>query len=296
MRVSVVVPTYNHARYVEACLLALREQTQSPDEVIVIDDGSVDATWDIVCQFQFPHHVKYVRLQTENRGAHAALNHGLDLASGDWVFLCNSDDAFAPERVERMLGAIARTGAQFGFSRCRYIDDSGRDVTQDLDYTRDLWDKQQAIASFASVGFSLLHSNVTISTGNFVMSRNLQRAVGYFRPYRYVHDWDYALRVLLVTEPLYVEDSLYSYRIHPNNSFHALAEVAAVECPELMRRYMKASTGYPINLSAPCSRYWPIYFSEQIERLGLSGYLSHHGDIDSPVYVPAAGTHGRMEA
>jgi glycosyltransferase involved in cell wall biosynthesis len=294
MQVSVVVPTYNHGAYVEQCLQSIARQTLPPSQVVIIDDGSSDSTWDLVTKFAFPKNISVIRKRTANQGAHAALNLGLDLATGDIIALCNSDDAFAPQRLELMVSAMQRTGSEFSFSRCEYVDDNGRDITQATPYAADLWKKQANISSFASVGFSLLHTNVTISTGNFVFTRSLQSKLGYFRPYRYCHDWDFALRALLVTEPLYVSRTLYRYRIHATNSFAALAHVADVECPELMRRYMKAAVkSTPLNPVAPSPSRWPVYFETQIENMGLAAYMVGHAEIDRPAFTPQPGNEGR---
>ena len=295
MRVSVVVPTYNHASFVEECLTAIRDQSRPPDEVVVIDDGSTDATWELVKNFPFPSTITTVRKQTTNQGAHAALNFGMDLATGDYVALCNSDDAFDHKRLETMLAAMDRTGAEFAFSRCCYVDDHGTDVTMTLPYATDLWQKQNAISTFATVGYSLLHTNVAISTGNFVMRKSRQKSLGYFRPYRYVHDWDYVLRAVLQTEPLFGDKTLYRYRIHQNNSVASLAHVAGIECPELMRRYMKAALAQaPENRQAPSPHRWPVYFDIQTQRLGLAAYMVGHDSIDAPAFLPPVGMHGHI--
>src|SRR5439155_19739981 len=103
VKISVVVPVYNHERYVAACLAAIDAQDHDPLEVIVVDDGSRDASWDVVAAQRWRPERSVVTLRTENRGAHAAINRGLELATGDWVAICNSDDLFAPRRISTLL-------------------------------------------------------------------------------------------------------------------------------------------------------------------------------------------------
>jgi glycosyltransferase involved in cell wall biosynthesis len=287
VRVSVVVPCYNHRRYVARCLAAIDAQAVDDLEVVVVDDGSTDGSWDVLRQARWQPSRRVQLVRTANAGAHAALNRGLDLATGDWIALCNSDDEFVPGRLPALLAAATREGARFAFSAVRYVDDDGRDVSASSPYAADLVAKQDAIRTFPSVGFALVLSNVTISTGNFFVARSLVDEVGGFRPYRYVHDWDWALRALLVTEPLYVPEVLYRYRLHGTNSFTSLGDAAAVECPELMRRFLRATmTERWPNRLAPSPRNWPVYFEWFLEEHGYQPYCVGWEGIDGPVHRP----------
>src|SRR4029450_13639869 len=99
MKVSVVVPCYNHAPYVGRCLAAIDEQDWADLEGIVVDDGSRDTSWERVSAYRWRPGGAGQTGRTENRGAHAAINRGLELATGEYVALCNSDDYFAPGRI-----------------------------------------------------------------------------------------------------------------------------------------------------------------------------------------------------
>jgi glycosyltransferase involved in cell wall biosynthesis len=287
VRVSVVVPVYNHERYVEGCLASIDAQDHDDLEVIVIDDGSRDTSWERIAAHRWRASRRVQTLRTTNAGAHAALNRGLDAATGEWVALCNSDDWWAPGRVSTLLAAAAAAEARFVFSGVRYVDDDGVDVTETLPFARELHGSQRTIAAYPSVGWALVPRNVTISTGNFFFQRSLVAEIGYFRPYRYVHDWDFVLRALLVTEPLYVPEPLYFYRLHADNSFPQLESAAAVECPELMRRFMRAAVTerWP-NRLAPSPRNWPVYFDHFVAEHAYQPYLVAWDGIDGVVYRP----------
>lgn len=287
MLVSVIVPCFNHGRFVVQCLRSIDAQDHPDLEVIVIDDGSTDDTWEMISSYRWGRARTVRTIRTGNRGAHAALNEGLTLARGDWIALCNSDDCFAPTRLSRLIAAAR--GTRFLFSNVRYIDEAGRDVTERWPYARELKQKQQEIRSFPSVGYSLVLTNTTISTGNFFFHRSLIEEVGYFRPYRYCHDWDFVLRALLFTEPVYLSEALYSYRLHPRNSFRSLQEAAARECPELMRRFLKATVGkrWP-NRLAPSPHNWPGFFQVFIDEHRYQPYLTAWEYIDGPFY-PVSG-------
>jgi glycosyltransferase involved in cell wall biosynthesis len=205
-----------------------------------------------------------------NRGAHAALNRGLELARGEWLAILNSDDRYAPDRLAILLAASRARGAELAFSAVRYIDARGENVDGRDETAARLAASQRAIATFPSVGFALLRENVAISTGNLVFRRALLSRVGGFRDLRYCHDWDFVLRCLLETEPIFVDAPLYEYRLHSTNSFRSLAEVAGAETQRCLQTYFAAVRRSAFeNRRAPGPGTWPRVFERFVAENGL---------------------------
>lgn len=298
MRVSVVVPVYNHQRYVTACLASICDQGWPDLELIVIDDGSKDDSWSLIEGFPYPRGVLPKLERSVNRGASTTLNVGLARATGEVIALCNSDDVFLPGRLTTMVRALESSSRDFAFSRVRCLDGHGRDVTASAPYAQELARKQDEIAAMPAVGFALMLTNVAISTGNFLFRRSLLDALGGFRPYKLVHDWDFILRALLLTEPLFVDAPLYGYRLHGENSFPSLlSSVAAVECPELMRRFLKAaSAARPRNALCPSPLNWPGFFEAFVEEHHYEGYLQEWERIDAPWFPLGVETGARVRS
>lgn len=101
--VSVIVPTYNRAGYIEECLDSLVGQTVPPLEVIVVDDGSEDDTAARVARYG--SRVRYLR--KENGGKPSAVNLGASIASGEWIWIFDDDDVALPDAIERRLESLA---------------------------------------------------------------------------------------------------------------------------------------------------------------------------------------------
>jgi glycosyltransferase involved in cell wall biosynthesis len=109
--VSVVVPVYNEERHLGECLRSVLAQTHQRLEVIVVDDGSKDASAEVAAAAAAcDDRVRLVR--TPNRGPAAALNEGLAAARGEWVMFAGADDWLAPNAVEALAAAARRHGAQ----------------------------------------------------------------------------------------------------------------------------------------------------------------------------------------
>jgi len=103
VRISAVIPTYNHAHYLPQAVESVLAQTRPPDEVIVVDDGSCDETPAVV-QAYAPG-VRYIR--QENRGLSAARNTGMREASNEWVAFLDADDWWLPDKLRMQEAALA---------------------------------------------------------------------------------------------------------------------------------------------------------------------------------------------
>lgn len=101
--VSIVIASYNSADFLKATIGSCLGQTTPPKEIILIDDGSTDATPD-VCQ-EFSDRISYLRV--ENGGVSAARNKGASMASGDWLLFLDSDDILLPTAIELLLETVA---------------------------------------------------------------------------------------------------------------------------------------------------------------------------------------------
>ncbi len=100
--VSVVIPTCNRAELILRALASVRAQTRPPTEILVVDDGSTDATRERVGA-AFP---EVTILEQKNRGVSAARNAGIQKARGTFIALLDSDDEWLPQKLDRQLRAI----------------------------------------------------------------------------------------------------------------------------------------------------------------------------------------------
>ncbi|MCR4328854.1 MAG: glycosyltransferase [Patescibacteria group bacterium] len=102
--VSIIIPAYNAAEYVEEAVRSALAQTYSPCEVIVVDDGSTDSTADIVTPYAERGEVIFIP-QT-NKGLASARNTGIRNAHGAYIALLDSDDMFLPEKITQQVAAL----------------------------------------------------------------------------------------------------------------------------------------------------------------------------------------------
>lgn len=105
--VSVLLPNYNHARYIGAALSALAAQTRQPDEILVIEDASTDDSLAVIESFS--NELPQLRLlrNTRNIGVNPSINRGLVEARGTHVVCTAADDWLEPDFVARLTAAVA---------------------------------------------------------------------------------------------------------------------------------------------------------------------------------------------
>jgi len=237
--VSVVIPAFNHARYVGAAIDSVLAQGFADFELVVVDDASSDGTADVVAAIADPR-LRLVRHET-NRGAHATLNEAIAASRGDYLAVLNSDDLFERDRLATMMDAARAAGGGpfFAFSDVGFIDAEGRPAAADsraADYRR----LRERCADYAATLW-FLAGNPAVSSSNLFFSRTLFEQVGGFAPLRYTHDWDWAARAAACCEPVWIRKTQLHYRVHQantlseNDAWRHIHENSYLQCAALMR-------------------------------------------------------------
>jgi glycosyltransferase involved in cell wall biosynthesis len=256
-RVAVVIPVYNHEQYVEAAIASVLGQTQPPDRVVVVDDGSRDRSVAAVERALANAGSIAVEFRTQaNRGTARTLNETISRLDEEVVGILNSDDLWMPDRLERMLPEVDPSRPSIAFSGVEFFGDADQ---PDLEtYPRWMAQAFDFGRCFPTVGFSLLLSNIATSTGNFLFSRELHEAVGGFDEAMPIcHDWQFLLDALRVTEPAFVPEALYRYRIHGTNTYREHADPSGREMRLLQHAYLGWATAPAENPLAPTPRNFP---------------------------------------
>jgi glycosyltransferase involved in cell wall biosynthesis len=212
--VSVVVPLYNHERYVSAALESVFRQSLQPEEIIVVDDGSTDRSAAVVeaCARGNPR----VQLhRQDNRGAHDAINRGIAHSRGEIIAILNSDDAYAPDRLRACVELLARHQDFAAVATAlSFMDDDGRPV-------RNAW-YEAARAYYDNVrelGLALANGNFIMTTSNLVVRRSVLAELKGFKALRYAHDLDFLLRLVVAQKGIHLlERPLVHYRMHASNT------------------------------------------------------------------------------
>jgi hypothetical protein len=184
--VSVIIPTYNTARYLSEALESVMDQTYKDIEVIVIDDGSTDDTREIVQLYRMrDRRIRYC-LQ-DNSGPSAARNRGMREANGTYIAFLDADDLWMPRKIEKQIAILARN-AHIGFVYCdnHFVDRDRREIT---DYVR----KIKLVGGHMAYD---LYNDFFLITSAVVMRASCCDTIGYFREDMLVgEDYEYFLKL-----------------------------------------------------------------------------------------------------
>ena len=207
MRASLIIPTFNHARFVGAAIDSALAQTVSAFEVIVVDDGSTDETPAVLARYAGRVRV----LRQENRGLSAARNAGLAAAHGTFVSFLDADDVMAPTKLTAQLEVLERSHA-IGWTYC--------DVLMETVATGATARASERFgyASRTLDGWlfpELIHGNFIPAIAPLVRRTALEVAGGFDERLTALEDWDMWLRLSLIAEARYTPAVLVTYRIRP---------------------------------------------------------------------------------
>lgn len=275
--VSVVIPVYNHARYIGDALTSVFAQCYERMEVIVVDDGSTDGSGEAVrlyCEQNPEHRVDYIF--QENGGSHVAIASGVARSKGEFVALLNSDDCYAPSRVSTLIKIMLRDGLEMVFSGVDFIDEQGRSGAESSSaVAMAIRERLSAMTHYPALLYACLDSNVGVSTGNFVLRRRLYDRLRGFSALRLCHDWDFLLRALAIAKVGFVDERLYSYRLHNANTFDKVRDDAVSETSLVLGNFFQSLDLEQLQVLFEDRRY----FRKFIRARNYEKFLPHAGSL-----------------
>lgn len=123
--ISVVVPVYNMGDSLEKCVNSILAQEEAEFEVILVDDGSTDDSWQR-CEKLMARDERVQAYHTENRGSGPARNYGMDKARGRYVYFPDADDTLVPLALKTMLASVQKNGADVLVFGYQVLDENGQ--------------------------------------------------------------------------------------------------------------------------------------------------------------------------
>ncbi len=241
MKISVVIPAYNHEKFIGPAIDSVLNQSYQNFELIIVDDGSTDNTASVIRGYT-DQRIRY--FYQENQDAFNTINRGIGLADGDYISILNSDDIYSPDRMKCLLDVARQKGAQCLFTDVVPISDSGEKFT-DPDFGWNVWHRKnrEFYKKSGDLYTAFLKGNFMVTTSNLFMTKAAAEKVGKFCSLRYLHDYDFIFRMMLAfpeqVHYLADEKQLY-YRIHDGNTLGEAAITGREQDQEVIRKYMLA--------------------------------------------------------
>lgn len=208
--VSVVMPTFNRAEYILEAVHSVLAQTFPALELVIVDDGSTDATPEIIRSVT-DSRIRYLR--QDHRGVSTALNTGWRAAQGEFIGRLDSDDRWLPELLATLVPRL-QTGSNvaLAYGRAQWIDAQGN-LLPNISGTNEKFPGQTLK--------SLLYGDFVTPMAVVINKKCLERVGGYDESLRANEDWDLWIRLAEFYRFVYVDRVLAHYRVHSQNLTHS---------------------------------------------------------------------------
>jgi len=213
--ISVVMATYNGARFLPQQLDSIAAQSMLPDELIVGDDLSSDATATIIHEFARRNPRIDVRLEmnAQRLGSTANFEAAVRRCRGDIVVFADQDDEWLPQRIERLTSALENDSqASYAFSDGVLMDGAGQTISGSLFSIIDFSSHERALFSRGQALRVLMRRNV-VTGATLAVRRSALNALLPFEP-GWIHDYYIAVALETLAHGALVNEPLIRYRLH----------------------------------------------------------------------------------
>jgi glycosyltransferase involved in cell wall biosynthesis len=206
-RVTVIIPTYNRAALLGEAIKSVLAQHFTDLELIVVDDGSTDATSALLGTYR---DARLRRMRQPHRGISSAMNLGLSAARGEYIARLDSDDIWHPNMLSTIVPVLnARPEIGVAYGKGQAMDAEGRPLCHTLGRRPHFPD---------DCLLSMVYDDFTCNIVTVARRECFQRAGGYDESLPGNEDWDIWLRIAQHYEFAFVDKVLAHYRWHDGNS------------------------------------------------------------------------------
>ncbi|MGD2179758.1 glycosyltransferase family 2 protein [Lusitaniella coriacea] len=214
---SIVIPNYNHASYLEEQLQAILAQTFQPLEIIVVDDCSTDNSVAVVEHFAQNNRIIRLVKNEQNQGVSFSVNRGIAIASGEYMYPCAADDLVLPGLFEKSINLLVQyPGAGLCCSHPAFLDDVTGEIQKNEDWFH-YGEKPCYIAPEALIEVVSPHK-LWIAGHTCIIKRELfLEAGGYIPDLKWYCDWFVFHAIAFRYGICYIPEALAAFRVLPNS-------------------------------------------------------------------------------
>ncbi|WP_086245438.1 glycosyltransferase family 2 protein [Campylobacter devanensis] len=236
--ISVIIPAYNHEKYIAQTIMSIIDQSYKNLELIIIDDGSSDNTWKIIKSLKEQCLARFTKVEfitQKNQGICATLNKLISLTSGEYIYMIASDDMAKPNAIELLYEELVKnTSYIVAVGDSEIIDENSKKIAWDI--AQNPVDIDNGYVTFwqyfvakhprlkaINENMELFGTYKTLRKGNYIpngsliISKMLKKA-GPFTNKAPLEDWYIHLQLSKLGKYKFVNQILFSYRWHSHNT------------------------------------------------------------------------------
>ena len=215
--VSVIIPNYNHARFLDERIQTVLNQTYPNFELIILDDKSTDCSLEVINKYKDDPHVSKIVVNEENSGSTFKQWHkGFELAEGNIVWIAESDDSCDTKLLEVLVQGYLESDAVLAFCKsCKYDVDGNRCC---------YFPHDKLVKSFSMTGHDfikehMIHGNIVANASSAIFNR--QAALSVDRKYMSMRgegDWLFWIELMQLGNVFFCKEELNYFRSHQINT------------------------------------------------------------------------------
>lgn len=278
--VSVIIPVFNNEKSIQEAILSVLNQTYSPIEIIIIDNGSQDKSLELAqaltkdwknIENKAIRNVQFLRI--EHQELFNAINHGLKHASGNYLTTLLPTDYYHSERIEKLVHKVVKANLHLAFTRVIGLGLNNQTLPFDNPWKIRYEKSMYNIIEFPTLETNFLNEDMSVSPGNLFFSKQLFETIRGFRNFKILFSLDFILRAIPYFEISFINESLYYLRINKRDEWIEEPDLYKEELKQLRLDYfLNMNAIQRINLNAPSQKEW-------FNRLYIAKYKLHLSDL-----------------
>lgn len=218
-KVSIILPSYNYARYMDERIESLLNQTYEDFELIIVDDASTDNSVEVIKKYEGDPRIK-TKFFSQNSGLpYKRWNDAADIACGDYILFAGADDSCAPTMIEKLVEKLD-ANPNVGIAYCQSMEmDSESKLVRSMKKYTDTLDKERWSKDYVDKGTNecryLVIKNVIPNASAAMIRRPIFDELGRFdENLKLVADWTLWSKIMMVSDVAFVAEPLNYFRCH----------------------------------------------------------------------------------
>lgn len=222
VKISVAITTFNGEKYIREQLQSILNQTIIPDEIIIVDDCSTDGTLHILKSFSDANFGLFqIYFNDYNIGYKKNFKKAISLCTGDYIFLCDQDDYWNPDKIERMITIMQNTQCSVLSSSFSLIDKNSEKITikQKRGFSNQNFYKRKIKPNdLVKVPIDDLFFHNICQGCSMLINREIAKQFCDYFSNKIPHDWQINILGALSDSVYFYNSELFHYRLHSDNT------------------------------------------------------------------------------
>nr|WP_319374583.1 glycosyltransferase [uncultured Methanobacterium sp.] len=248
-RVSVIMPSYNHEKYIKDSISSILKQTFNDFELIIIDDASIDNSRDIINFFLEKDHRLKVKFHQKNLGTAKTINDALKISKGDFIAFTSSDDIWLPHKLQTQMKVLNENDELIVWSDGQLINKNNELLGKTFLELHNAMNKKKNGNLFES----LLSGNYIFGTTRILKRDNIKN-IEFDGQFKHLNDYKFEVDIARKFKYHFIPESLAYYRWHQDNTVSSKKRECEFE-DILIREYFLENYGEYIHKNTK----WNIY-------------------------------------